>query len=124
MNDYFDSMERRIAAIPVPKFDFAAIQLKAAKKAQRETRRRNIVAAIALIIAAPMVAAAAAHFVPLQVTHRFGNWQLNGPNKGVTLLHPVPAMFSKLSRQAPYLVVWPSGLPRGHKPFMLGSLGS
>lgn len=124
MNDYLDSIEQRIAAIPAPRFDFAAVQTKAEGKPARPTRRRNVVAGILLTIAVPIVAAAAAHLVPLQVTHRFGNWQIYGPDKGETLLHPTPAMFSRLARKAPYQVVWPAGMPREHKPFMLGSVGS
>lgn len=123
MNDYLDAIEQHIAAIPAPKFDFAAVQKRAdGKPAHRP--RRNVIAGILLMIAAPIVAVAAAHFVPLQVTHRFGNWQLYGPDRGETLLHPTSAMFSRVARQAPYPVVWPSGLPRQHKPFMLGGVGS
>lgn len=120
MNDYHDLIERGVAAVPVPAFNFQTITLKAELK----RTRRNLVAAILLIIAAPLVAMAAAHFIPLQVTHRFGNWQLNGPARGETLLHPTPAMFSRFARKSPYPVIWPSGLPPAHKAFMLGSVGS
>lgn len=124
MSDYRDSIEQRIAGIVAPRFDFEAVRLKAEQRRQRPTRRRKVIAVILLTIAAPIVAVAAAHFVPLQVTHGYGNWQLYGPDKGETLLHPSPATFLRLAQKAPYQVVWPSGLPHGHKAFMLGGVGS
>lgn len=124
MNEYLNSMEQRIAAIPTPAFDLAAVQAKAERKPLYPIRRRKIIASILLAVATPVVAVAAAHFVPLQVTHRFENWQLYGPDKGETLLHPTPAMFARLARKAPYHIVWPSGLPLEHKAFMLSSVGS
>lgn len=124
MNDYLDSIEERIASIPAPKFDFSGVQLRAERKLQRPMRRRNVIAGILLIIAAPLLAVAAVRFVPLQVTHRFGNWQLYSPGKNEMQLHPRPEEFSRLAHEAPYRVVWPAGLPRDSKPFMLGSTGS
>jgi hypothetical protein len=124
MSDYCNSVEQCIAAVPAPTFDFATVQRKAALQKRRFPRQRSVMRAILLVVAVPLVvsAAVAVHFVQLQVTHRFGNWQLYGPTE--TLLHPKAAAFLRLESRAPYQVVWPSGLPDQDKPFILVSVGS
>ena len=121
MNDSVEMLGQRIDAIDVPQFDFAAIKARAVRKPARAHRRRTIVT-VTLLILLPALAAAAAHFIPLQVKHRFGNWQLWGPSR--TFTHPSAADFSKLAREAPYHVVWPAGVPADHKLLFLGAMGS
>ncbi|HEY9181107.1 MAG TPA: hypothetical protein VIO32_10335 [Candidatus Baltobacteraceae bacterium] len=121
MNDNLELLERQIDAIPVPHFNFVAVAARAAHLPVRTNRRRAIVATL-LIIVLPALAAATAHFVPLRVTHRVGNWQLYGPSRD--FMHPTTSDFSKLARQAPYHVVWPVGMPGDHKLLYLSAVGS
>ncbi len=115
-------LEKRVAAIPVPPFDFSTVSARRPHTPEKTTSRRKIISAALLLIVLPAIAAAAAHFIPLQVTHRVGNWQLWGPSK--TYEHPTAADFSRLARQAPYRVTWPVGVPREHKLLFLGAVGS
>jgi hypothetical protein len=121
VNDYLDAIGLRIAAIPPPTFDFATVLSKADRQPKAKPRR-SLIAVIVLGIALPIVVAAGVRFVPLQVRHNSGNWQLFGPDE--TFLHPTPALFSRAARNAPYRIVWPSALPRDDKPFMLATVGS
>ncbi|HEV3152623.1 MAG TPA: hypothetical protein VGZ02_02345 [Candidatus Baltobacteraceae bacterium] len=121
MNDCLEALERRIEAIEVPRFDFTTITARRSGQPARQARWRSALT-IALLIVVPALAAAAVHFIPLQVDHRFGNWQLFGPSREFT--HPTAADFSTLARQAPYRVVWPAGVPREEKLMLLSSTGN
>ena len=99
---------REIDALPVPNFNFAAIQARAQQ--QRPAPRQLLLLSGLAVLVPALAAAAVLRFVPLQVTH-FGGWtQVNG---GTTKAYerPTPSTFAYLAKRAPYRVTWPIGLP-------------
>lgn len=118
------NIRKSIDTIGVPRFDFAAVKSRAGRStpSRRAIRRRTAVVACFLALGLPLLAAAAAHFIPLKVTHRVGNWQLFGATQ--TFMRPAPRVFTHAAAEAPYRVVWPAGLPRGSKPIAFGNTAS
>ncbi len=122
--EILSNLESAVDALPVPAFDFAAIQAQVGRLANRSVvRRRTLITGSALIIVLSALAAAASYFTHLNVGHRFGTWQVYGPRVAINL-HPTQKTLDQLARNAPYRVIWPSALPKGTRLRMAGSMAS
>ena len=122
--EILSNLESAVDALPVPAFDFAAIQARVGRLTNRSVvRRRTMVTGSALIIVLSALAAAASYFTHLNVSHRFGTWQVYGPRVAINL-HPTQKTLDHLARNAPYRVIWPSALPAGTRLRIAGSMAS
>ncbi len=113
-----------VDSLNVPAFDFSAIQARATRlRARSPITARKLLNGSALVVILSSLAAAASHFTPLDVTHRFGTWQIYGPQASVNM-RPTQATLDRLARTAPYRLVWPTSLPIGTVLHTVSSVAS
>lgn len=114
-------MMHEIDRLGVPPFDVAEVRRRATRPPARPMRRRIIMIA-ALGILVPALATAAVKFVPFEVTHKYGMWQVYPP-KGTSesYVHPTQATLAKVAQRAPYRVIWPADIPTSSRLNFLGS---
>lgn len=116
MKDVFAGpLTEAVEQLHVPPVNFAAIAQRATTNARVPRRRRRVVW-LTLAVLIPAVAAAAVfRFVPFQLTHKFGMWQVYGPSYASKMYwHPTSATLVQVARLAPYRVIWPVGIPKSN----------
>lgn len=106
-----DRLCRQIDEISAPPFDFATVKERTVRPEKPRTKRRVFLAAGLLCVALPALAVAAAHYAKIQVTNRFGTWQIYSPTVNVDW-KPTNATLERIARRAPYHVIWPQGFPK------------
>lgn len=117
-------LESTVSALPVPAFDFGAIQARVGHlRARSVAARRTMIAASGLVIVLSSLAAATGVFTHFNVSHRFGTWQVYGP-RAVINTHPTQGTLDRLAHGAPYPVTWPTAFPKGTTLRMVGSMAS
>lgn len=116
---------RELDAVPVPEFDFAAIQQRA-RNCHSAPKRGRVAAIATLSVLLPALAAAAAmHFRPaLVIETPAGRTEIYAHTKDVRAEWKFTKAWQRhIARGAPYRVVWPSHLPNGITPALGLSFG-
>lgn len=114
MKDVFaNPLTNAVERLDLPAFNFAAILKRAATNTSASQRKRRIVWLTVGFLIPAIAAAAVLRFVPFQVTHRFGNWQVYGPpGTSTQYRYPAQKALAEAAQLAPYRVVWPVGMPK------------